>query len=171
MNDDVTRTGQLHELRATFADSARMQHAVDKLLLSGFDRADLSLPSRRHSLDETAPESASKPVSTESDARQARTLGTSTAATVAALAAAGATIATGGAAAPAIAAAVVAGGAAGGVTFAATGAAAGSEQATRNTQAADGDLVLSVRTPTAAKQTEATAILRASGALDVSTIG
>lgn len=166
--DDVSR---LQEVRATFADPDRMQEAANKLAMSGFDRADMSLPSQGHSLDESAPEAASKPVSTGEDARQARTLGSSTVGSVVALAAAGVTIATGGAAAPAVAAAVLAGGAAGGATFAATAAATGGEQQERERQAAAGGLVLSVRAQNEAKQAEAVAIMRAAGATDVQTIG
>ena len=171
MSEAAGNTSSLREVRATFADPDKMQQAVSKLTLSGFDRADLSLPSSQdHSLDEASPEAAAKPVSTDSDARQARTLGSSTAGTVAALAAVGVTIATGGAALPAVAAAVLAGGAAGGATYAATGAFAGAEQSDREAQAADGGLVLSVRTVTAAKVEAAVAILRAAGATNVETL-
>ena len=69
------------------------------------------------------------PADTEDDARQARTLHTSTAAAIAALAGAGMTVATGGAAAPAVAAAVAAGAAAGGATYAVSSAANDQEQA------------------------------------------
>src|SRR4051812_14596249 len=94
-------TGRTSEIRAAFDDSSHMQNAVSKLTMNGFDRAELTLPARGHSLDE-AGSSADKPVATEEDARQARTLGASTAASAAALAAAGIIVATGGAAAPAV---------------------------------------------------------------------
>lgn len=170
MSDNADGVSQLREVRATFADPDRMQDAVSKLTISGFDRADLALPTQGHSLDEAAPETATKSVSTDEDARQARTLGSSTAASVAALAAAGVTIATGGAAAPAVAAAVLAGGAAGGATYAATGAANEGEQQAREAQAAAGGLVMSVRALTEARQAEAIAILRAAGATDIQTL-
>jgi len=171
MSSDASGGSELREVRGTFADSHKMQEAVGKLSVSGFDRADLSLPSGDHSLDEVTPETAAKPAATPSDAQQVRTLGSSTAATVVGLAAAGITIATGGAAAPAVAAAVLAGGAAGGATFAATGAATTGEQQQRKGQAASGDLVLSIRAPTAEKVTQATTILREAGATNVETIG
>src|SRR5215469_13550407 len=85
--------GALHEVRAAFGDPDAMQQAVARLEMCGFDRADLSLP-----------EAGAKPVDTDEDARQARTLSTSSAAAAAGLAAAGAVIASGGAAAPAVAA-------------------------------------------------------------------
>ena len=170
MTDSTAEVSRLREIRARFDDPERMQDAVNRLSLSGFDRADLSLPSHGHSLDETPPETASKPASTEADARQARTLGSSTAAAAAALAAAGVTIATGGAAAPAVAAALVAGGAAGGVTLAATGAAASAEQQEREDLAESDSSVLSVRISNAAKQHEAMTVLRAAGATSVETL-
>ena len=36
--------GEIHEVRATFATPEAMQDAVSRLEMSGFDRADLSLP-------------------------------------------------------------------------------------------------------------------------------
>lgn len=164
MND----TTELRQVRATFADPDRMQDAVSRLSTSGFDRADMSLPSAAGASGALAAES--KPASTEADARQARTLGASLAGSAAALAAAGVTIATGGAAAPAVAAALGAGGLAGGATFAAHGAADKFEQEDREARAAVGELVLTVRARTLAKQSEAEAILRAAGAEHIETI-
>lgn len=158
------------EVRATFASSDQMQDAVGKLSMSGFDRADLSLPSPALVAGRETPEEGTKPAATESDARQMRTLGASTAAAAAAIAAAGITVATGGAAAPAVAAAVVAGGAVGGSVFAVQGSAQKTEQDERNARAASGDLILAVRTVTDAKRNEAAAILRAAGATEIETI-
>ncbi len=45
MNGSADSIAPLHEMRATFASAAQMQDAVSKLSRSGFDRADLSLPS------------------------------------------------------------------------------------------------------------------------------
>jgi hypothetical protein len=170
MTDGAGEIGHLMEVRARFDDPGKMQDAVDRLSLSGFDRADLSLPSDGRSLDEATPDAAAKPASTDTDAQQARTLGTSTAGAAAALAAAGVVIATGGAAAPAVVAAALAGGAAGGATFVATGATAGAEQGEREALAARHDLVLSVRTRNAAKQFQATEVLRAAGATNIETL-
>jgi hypothetical protein len=170
MNDSADPIGTLHEVRATFATPAQMQDAVSRLSISGFDRADLSLPSPGLVQGAETPESGTKPVSTDVDAQQARTLGASTAAAVAAIAAAGITVATGGAAAPAVAAAAVAGGAVGGSVFAARRAADGVEQDDRDNRAATGDLVLAVRTPTIEKRSEAEAVLRAAGATSIETV-
>ena len=84
--------------------------------------------------------------------------------------AAGVTIATGGAAAPAVIAAVVAGGAAGGGTFFAQGASDRHEQRERDSQAATGDLVLTVHTATDAKQAKAEEVLRQAGATNIETV-
>ncbi|HQT78635.1 MAG: hypothetical protein B7Z80_17265 [Rhodospirillales bacterium 20-64-7] len=158
----------LREVRATFASSEQMNDAVGKLGVSGFDRADISLPS---TLPDATLNERSQAASTDVDAQQMRTLGASTAATVAALAAAGVTVATGGAAAPVIAAAVVAGGAAGGATYAAHGASEQAQQHERDARAADGALVLAVRTTTDAKREQAESILRAAGATSVEAVG
>jgi hypothetical protein len=170
MSDSAVGSAAQRQLRATFARSDQMQDAVSKLTLSGFDRADLSLPSPAAIEGTETPESGTKAASTEPDARQARTLGASTAASAAALAAAGITIATGGAAAPAVAAALVAGGAAGGSVFAVQGAANKVEQSDRDDRAAHGELVLAVRAPTDAKRAEAEGILREAGATDVTVV-
>ncbi len=159
--------GVLHEVRATFRDPDAMQVAVARLEMSGFDRADLSLPSAVAGSEHATPETSAKPVDTEEDARQARTLHTSGAAAAAGMAAAGVVIASGGAAAPAVAAALVGGGLAGGVVHALSSLANKDEQEDRDAKAATGTLVLAVRTPTAEKRAEAEAILRAAGAMDM----
>jgi hypothetical protein len=158
-----------HEVTASFRSSHEMQQAISQLNLHGFDRADLSLPEQNPPSDRATPESGALEADTEEDARQARVLQSSTAASVAALAAVGITVATGGAAAPAIAAAVLAGGAVGGATFAVSSAANSHEQDVRDDRAATGDLVLSVRTPTSAKRVEAEAILRSAGGSNIQT--
>jgi hypothetical protein len=157
----------LREVRAKFASSDQMQEAVGQLNMSGFDRAEISLPAT----GEGAPLSEqSEPASTDEDAQQMRTLGVSTAASVAALAAAGITVATGGAALPAVAAAVAAGGAVGGADFAVHHASDKAEQQDRNARAAQGELLLVVRTSTDAKRSQAESILRSAGATSVETV-
>jgi hypothetical protein len=144
-----------------------MQDAVSRLEVSGFDRADLSLPEVAPPAEMATPEYGAREVDTEDDARQARTLHTSGAAAAVGMAAAGVVIATGGAAAPAVAAALVGGGLAGGAAYALSTASNRDEQEDRERRAATGTLVLSVRAPTAEKRQEAEAILRAAGAADV----
>lgn len=161
------RTAEVHEVRGTFPNSDEMQKAIQLLSTSGFDRADLSVPEVAPPAEHSTPESGAMEADTDDDARQARTLHTSTAAAAAALAGAGVTVATGGAAAPAVAAAVVAGAAAGGAAYVASSAANDQEQAELDARASTGQLILSVRAPTAAKRTDAAAILRDSGATEV----
>jgi hypothetical protein len=170
MSDQASNISELRELRATFASPDQMQDAIGKLSLSGFDRADLGVPTQPS--DGAAPslESNIKPPSTEDDARQARTLGASTAASVAAIAAAGVTVATGGAALPAIGAAIAAGGAVGAGAFAIHGAANNAEQHKREERASSGTLILTVRTPNPAKRAEAEAILQQAGATAVEAV-
>ncbi|MGE0226146.1 MAG: hypothetical protein AB7F35_13955 [Acetobacteraceae bacterium] len=165
----VDTTGKVHEVSATFRSSDEMQHAISQLNLHGFDRADLSLPEPDPPPDRDTPEAGAMEPDTEEDARQARVLHTSTAASMAALAAAGITVATGGAAAPAIAAAALAGGAAGGATYAASSAANSHEQEVREDRAAAGELILSARAPTPEKRNEAEAILRSAGGTNIQT--
>jgi len=159
--------GALHEVRARFRDPDAMERAIEQLEISGFDRADLSLPEAKPPIERATPEYGAKAPSDEADARQARTLHTSGAATAAGMAAAGVVIATGGAAVPAVAAAVVGGGLAGGVAYALSSSANSVEQEDRERKAAEGTLILSVHAVSEAKRGEATAILRAAGGVDV----
>jgi hypothetical protein len=155
--------GDLSEVRATFAAPELLQNAIARLEMSGFDRADLSLPEVNPPAEFATPEAGARPADTEEDVRQARTLHSSAAAAIAAMAAGGAVIATGGAVAPAIAAAVAGGGLFGTAAYAISS----EEQNDRARKAATGTLVLSVRTPTEAKQGDAEAILRSAGATSV----
>ena len=159
--------GELHEVSGVFPDSEQMQEAIKRLTEAGFDRADLSVPEAAPPVERSTPEAGAMPADTDEDARQTRTLHTSTAAAAAALAGAGITVATGGAAVAAAAAAVVAGAAAGGATYVVSSAANDQEQAELDARASMGKLILSVRTPTAAKRATAGAILRGSGATDL----
>lgn len=160
----------VHEVRATFSSSDQMQQAISKLEMSGFDRADLSLPTVNPAPSDATPEAGADLPDTEEDARQARTVHSSTAASIAAMAAAGVTIATGGAALPAVAAAVAAGGAVGGAVFGISSAANSSTQADRDQKAAQGVLILTIRTPTEQKRAEAESIVRDAGGTDIQAV-
>jgi hypothetical protein len=158
--------GPVHEVRAAFASPDAMAVAADRLETSGFDRADLSLPEPGPQI---TPETSAKPVDTEPDARQARTLHVSGVAAAVALGAAGIVIASGGSIAWAIAAAILCAVVAGGIVYLASTVSNESEQIDRERKAAIGALVLSVRAPTLEKQREAANILRASGGIGVET--
>lgn len=159
--------GALREIRGSFRSSEQMQQAIQQLLMGGFDRADLAVPEVAPPRARATPESGALEADTDEDARQARTMHTSTAATIAALAGAGITVATGGAAAPAVAIAIAAGAAVGGATYAVSSAANEEEQADLDARAAAGRLVLSVRALSPQKQAEAEQILRGAGAIDI----
>ena len=86
-----------------------MEAAIAQLTMAGFDRAALSLPQTHVAAGQATPELGADAPLTDTDVRQARTMGTSMAGSIGALAAAGAVIATGGAAAVAAAAAAAIG--------------------------------------------------------------
>ena len=134
------------------------------LSVSGFDRADLSVPELDPPVERSTPESGAKPAYTEADARQTRTLGANTTAAGAALLGAGAILGSGGGVVPAAAAAIAVGAAAGGVTYAIRRSASDAEQKDRDARASAGRLVVAVRVPTEAKRAKAEAILRSAGA-------
>lgn len=157
----------LHEVRARFDDADALDRAVASLEMSGFDRADLSLPEAMPSRAEDTPEAGAKPVDTEEDARQARTLHTSSAASLAGMAAAGVVIATGGAAAPAVAAAAAGAGLAGGIAYGLSSAANRDEQVDRRHRATAGELILSVHASSPEKREHAKAILREAGGTEL----
>jgi hypothetical protein len=155
------------EVQGTFASDAALQDAVARLTQSGFDRADLSLPDAQPAASEATPEQGAGAVTTDTDQRQARTLGTGLAASAAGMAAAGAVIATGGAAAVAIGAAGAAGLGAGGLAEAVGGAASKAGRETRDAAGVRGELVLTVRATDTNQQALARSILQAAGASKV----
>ena len=168
-NDGPT-IGALHEVRARFRDPDAMERAIEQLEVSGFNRADLSLPEAQPPLTRATPEYGAKAPSDDTDARQARTLHTSGAAAAVGMAAAGVVIATGGAAAPAVAAALMGGGLAGGAAYAISSVANRSEQEDRERKAATGTLILSVHAVSQEMRGEAAAILQAAGGTDVEVV-
>jgi hypothetical protein len=159
--------GALHEVDAVFDDSGRMDAAVNRLLLTGFQRADLSLPEPDAPVERSTPESGAEPAYTEDDAVGARTLHTSGVASVAGLLAAGLVVGTGGVAAAAFGAALGAAALAGGATFAVARLSDTQEQSMRDVRAAEGRLLLAVRTPDAAQRAQAESILRECGAVEI----
>ena len=160
----------VQEVQGVFPSEAAMEAAIGQLTLAGFDRAALSLPQTQPKAGEATPEMGAAAPITDTDVRQARTMGTSMAATIGAFAAAGAVVATGGAAAVAAAAAAAIG-AGTALTANAAGNAADAVQAQGRADAAEaGTLVLSVAAPDAAKQAEAERIMRAAGATQVAAV-
>jgi hypothetical protein len=145
-----------------FHGKEKMEHAIMRLEGTVFDRSQISVrvPGRE---DHGAYSGRETPVQ-EDDARNLRTMLTSTAAAGTAMLAAGVVVATGGAALPAVAAAAAAGGA----TVAAgeaAGAAATPAGGTEQQAAADhGGVIVMVSADTPEKQARAEEILREAGA-------
>jgi hypothetical protein len=176
----VGRTATLREAVGLFQDPETLDAAVNELQGSGFDRAEISLLAREGILDgdlakdyadmhdaEDDPAAPRQAVVAETDVRQARTLGTSMAAVVAAFAAAGVTIFSGGAAAAALVAAVAAGGGAGAIGYALGQQAGQSEEDFIRQQIERGGVLVWVRTRDAEHETRAREILSRHGATAV----
>jgi hypothetical protein len=165
-----TLSPSIQEVQGVFPSEAAMEEAIAQLTLAGFDHAALSMPHTSAAPGAATPEQGADTPVTDTDVRQARTMGTSMAGTIGAFAAAGVVVATGGAAAvAAVAAAAVGAGA--GLTVAAAGNAADSAQAENRAEAAaDGRLVLSVAAPDAEKQAVAERIMQAAGASKVAAV-
>ena len=155
--------GALHEVRATFDDPDAMQDAVARLEMSGFDRADLSLPEAMPPAERATPEAGARPVDTEEDARQTRTLHTGGAAAAVGMAAAGVVIASGAPRHPRLRPRWWAPGSPAVSPTRLTTVSNEDEQVDREHKAASGVLILSVRAPSAEKRAEAEMILRAAG--------
>jgi len=161
----------LQEVWGRFPSDAALQEAIGQLTLAGFDRADLSLPATApQDTAASTPEQGARNPDTADDGTQMRTLLTGLAGSAAAIAAAAVVIGTGGGGAPVVGAAVAAGLGAGAVTNAASRAADGAQHDDRESAAAQGALVLSVRAPTAEKRAVAEQALRQAGAADVQPI-
>jgi hypothetical protein len=158
----------VHEVRGVFSHEAALQDAIDRLTHAGFDRAALSRPKAGLAAHDNTPEQGADDPNTVQDSRQLRTLETSMAGSVSALAAAGVVVATGGAALPALAAAAAAGLIVGGGTNLAANAAAQPAIDQRAAEAANGELVLAIRTPAASDRQRAEAMLREAGASGIS---
>jgi hypothetical protein len=160
----------IEEVQGIFPSEAALQDAVGRLTRLGFDRAALSLPAASPDPAHATPNEGAEDPDTEDDARQLRTLGSSTAAAVGAAVGAGLTVATGGAALPAFAAAAGLGLAAGGGVFAASTAAADAQHDARSAAAHAGQLVLAVNLRHGGEAAKAEAAMRDSGATQVQSV-
>ena len=156
-------TAEVTEVQAAFATDAALQEALALLAQARFDRADLSLPQAAPSANEATPDQGAALPTSNTDVRQARTLGTSMAGTIGAFAAAGATIATGGAAGLAIAAAAAVGVGAAAGAHAVGDAAEGAQTETRDDAAGKGELLLSARVTTPERKALAEQLMRQAG--------
>ena len=155
---------QVEEVQGQFPSQVAMQEAVSKLTLAGYDRAELSLPTvGARGADATSNEGADS-VTTDTDIRQLRTMGTGMAGYLGAAAAAGITVATGGAAGLALAAAAVVGAGAAATASVGANAADTSNSDELDRLAAEGKLILAVRTTGGPQAEHAMEIMKAAGA-------
>jgi hypothetical protein len=161
---------EVTEVQAVFASDEALQAAVGRLRSAGFDHADLSLPAVRLETGQATPEQAAGAPIGDDDNRSMRTLHTSMAGTVGAFAGALATVATGGAALPAVAAAAALGTGAAALAHGASSAADSVQHDDRAAAAARGELVLAVRIADAARQAVAEDVLHASGATRIEAV-
>ena len=157
------------QVLARFSSDAALQDAIGRLTRVGFDRAALSLPVAHQNAVDATPEGGASNPNTEDDQRQARTLGSSTAAAGAMLGA-GVMVATGGAALAVAAVAAGAAAVAGGSAFAVTSAADATDHVGREASAAAGELVLAVTARGRAEVAKAEAALREAGATGVEVV-
>lgn len=147
-------TGRPREVFGLFHDRQHLETAAYKLQSTGFNRANLSVAYDRN-LDGVPDPGPRDALTTGTDVRRLRSLGTGLAGAVAALAAAGITVMTGGAAAVAFGAAALAGG----------GAAAGVHAlGERDDPADEGHVILIVRATRPELEAEATQVLHDAGA-------
>jgi hypothetical protein len=172
MSGDAVKPGPainntIAEVQGSFPSDAALQDAIGRLTRLGFDRAALSLPTASPAPGAATPEAGAADPNTEDDARQLRTLESSTAAAVGAAIGAGLTVASGGAALPAFAAAAGLGLASGGGVFAARTAANEIQDDARNDAAAAGQLVLAVHLRDTADAAKAEAAMQEAGATRV----
>jgi len=170
------------EAVAVFDDAATLQEAIDELLSSGFDRAELSLLAGEDAVEENLGHAYQKAEELEDDASVPRAAYVSTESLgdaegglvgtlvyVGALAAAGAVVASGGTLAAAVVGAAAAGGT-GGLIGAALAQLLGHHHARYLQEQLDhGGLLLWVRTRDAAHEKRAVAILSQHSAHDVHT--
>ena len=158
------------EVQGLFASTTGLEDAVARLTNVGFDHADLSLPEATPAASHATPEQGASAVMTDTDLRQARTLGAGMAGTIGMAAAAGLTLATGGALAAAAAAGIVGGIGAGVLAEAAGYAAETNTDEARERAARDGTLVLAVRVTTAERQAKAETAMREAGATGIAAV-
>ena len=161
----------IREVQGIMPDEGTLQQATQALLVAGFDRHDLSLPTARPGVQDATPEQGAENPTDEHDARQARTLANSTVGVAGALMGGlAASVATGGAAIPVAAAAIAAGLGAGGLTQASFQGAANVREQRHDAQGARGELVLAALARDAEHEALATRVLQEAGAVRVETV-
>ena len=158
------------ELQGFFPSDASLNAALERLADAGFRRGDLSPPKEHPHWGERPESEAKNSLVKDEDSAQLRTMGTGMAGYAGAAAVAGVTIATGGAAALAAGAAAVVGVGSAAVANTFGHAAEASIKVQNDTMAAEGRLVLGVRTATADLAAQAREIMEAAGAEQVDAV-
>jgi len=155
------------EVQGFFPDDTTLNAALERLEDAGFRREDLSPPKEHPHWGERPETDAKNGLVKDEDSAQLRTLGTGMAGYAAAAAAAGVTIATGGAAVVAVAAAAVVGAGSAAAASVVGNAAEESIETQDNQLAAEGRLVLGVRTTNQADLERATQIMEDAGSIGI----
>ncbi len=159
----AAETLEAWELLARFRSTEALDQAIVKLEAAGFGRGDLGLPEMDPPPERATPEAGSKSADTDLEAQQSRVFLSAVGGAAAAMVAATAVAATGGLAAVAGGVALGAGAAAAGVAHLLSRGLSHSEQLDREQKAAEGKLILAVRTLTPEKRDHAIAILDETG--------
>ena len=168
--NDPTLEQTVDEVQGHFPNSAALEDAIGQLTLTGFDRADFSLPEDQSARPVQTPDGGAENPIDEIDKSQLRTMGTSMAGYAGAIAAAGATLATGGAAALALAAAAAVG-AGSALTANAIGTAANHANTDdRDARGRAGTLILAVRVTRPDQVAAVSAIMTQAGAIAVAPV-
>ena len=158
------------ELQGFFPDDGTLNAALERLQDAGFHRGDLSPPEEHPQWGEQPESNPKNSLVKDEDSAQLRTMATGMAGYAGAAAIAAATIATGGATALAVGAAAAAGLGSAALATTAGHAAEYSIEQQHGTLAAEGRLVLGVRTANAADATRARQILERAGAVRINPI-
>jgi hypothetical protein len=162
--------GTVREVQGILPHEAALQQATEALLMAGFDRADLSVPTAPSEATTSMTQATESPAD-NNDARNVRTnINGTIGATGALIAGTVASVATGGAMLPVAAATIAAGVGAGGLSHLGFQAAADSREAGHDQKGREGQLVLAAIVRDADKEKSATNILQEAGATQVETV-
>jgi len=158
------------ELQGFFPDDGTLNAALERLQDAGFHRGDLSPPEEHPHWGEQPESDPKNSLVKDEDSAQLRTLATGMAGYAGAAAVAAATIATGGATALAVGVAAATGVGTAALATTAGHVAEDSMQQQHNDLAAEGRLVLGVRTANATDAARARQILEGAGAVRINPI-
>jgi len=151
------------EVLARFRSTDALDHAIQTLKISGFDRGDLGLPEVNPPVERATPEAGSAAAETGTGAQQSRVFHSAVAAAIAAMIGALIAAAKGGGIAAIAGAAIGAAIVVGIIAELIVRAFGNATQRRRDRSAAQGKLVLAVRTGSAERRERASVVLREAG--------